>query len=88
MTRGHVTKLVRSFGSSWGRIQPEGETRDIFFNTASLRESAGFLTLSLGQEVDFCEVRDLANGSRAQDVQLTHAGSGPNVEITERARTI
>ena len=65
MTAGKVTKLVRTFGSTWGRIQPDGETREVFFNAASLVVASGYADLEIGQEVEFEEERDLANGTRA-----------------------
>lgn len=68
MTQGCVTKLVTSFGSRWGRIQPEGDTREIFFNAASLDGATDFLSLGMGQAVEFDERADRVNGSRAVHV--------------------
>ena len=70
MTAGKVTKLVRSFGSTWGRIQPDGETREVFFNAASLVHAPGYANLEIGQGVEFEEERDLANGTRATQVRV------------------
>jgi cold shock CspA family protein len=63
--KGVVTKLVRSFGSSWGRIQPDGETRELFFNQPSLIEPVNFDTLKEGQRVDFEEQADSVNKTHA-----------------------
>jgi len=68
MTRGSVTKLVTSFGSKWGRIQPNGDSREIFFNVGALNSDADFSSLSLGQIVDFEEHSDQVNGSHAESV--------------------
>jgi cold shock CspA family protein len=68
MTRGSVSKLVTTHGSRWGRIQPDGDPREIFFNAAALDESADFLTLNVGQLVEFEEHTDQVNGSHAEHV--------------------
>lgn len=68
MTKGSITKLVGTFGSQWGRIRPLGDTRDIFFNTASLDESVKFPSLVVGEPVAFDEVADNVNGSHAVHV--------------------
>jgi cold shock CspA family protein len=73
MTHGSVTKLVTSFGSKWGRIQPHGDQREIFFNIASLEDADDFATLTLGQAVEFDECPDEINGSHAENVVLTTA---------------
>ncbi len=68
MTRGSVTKLVTSFGSKWGRIQPDGDSREVFFNVGALNSEADFYSLSLGQAVEFEERSDHVNGSHAESV--------------------
>lgn len=68
MTRGSVSKIVTSFGSRWGRIQPAGEAREVFFNSRSLDDQASFLSLELGQLVDFEERPDFVTGSHAEGV--------------------
>ena len=65
MTQGTIVKLVRSYGSSWGRIQPRGSTREIFFNRASLPSDTDFAALTEGQDVDFDEEPDRGNGTHA-----------------------
>lgn len=65
MTKGTITKLVRTHGSSWGRIRPEGSSRDVFFNLASLSQPADFLELEEGQNVEFEEEHDRVNGTHA-----------------------
>lgn len=65
MTHGKIVKLVRSYGSRWGRIQPNGATREIFFNQACLPEGADFADLREGQVVEFEEEMDRANGTHA-----------------------
>jgi cold shock CspA family protein len=71
MTHGSITKLVTSFGSKWGRIKPQGDQREIFFNVASLAEAADFSAMELGQAVEFEECPDEINGSHAEQVVLT-----------------
>jgi cold shock CspA family protein len=65
MTNGKIVKLVRSYGSRWGRIQPIGTIREVFFNHASLPEGADFDALREGQVVEFDEEPDRANGTHA-----------------------
>ena len=78
MTQGSITKLVTSYGSTWGRIQPVGETREIFFNSAALDEAVDFLSLGVGQVVEFQERADHVNGSHAEHVLLVdHAPGAP-----------
>jgi cold shock CspA family protein len=68
MTRGSVTKLVTSFGSRWGHVRPDGDSREIFFNAAALDKAVDFMSLSLGEPVDFEEHTDHVNGSHAEHV--------------------
>jgi cold shock CspA family protein len=69
VTSGEITKVVRTHGSAWGKIRPQGATRNVFFNLASLVRKADFENLEAGQEVEFEEVSDQVNGSHA--VNLT-----------------
>ena len=82
MTKGSITKIVATFGSKWGRIRPEDETRDIFFNTASLDESVDFATLSVGQMVEFNELDDHVNGSHAENVVREPATPSEKVRVS------
>ena len=84
MTRGSVTKLVTSFGSRWGLIQPEGGSREVFFNVNALDGELDFLSLSLGQAVSFEEHSDHVNGSHAEHVSLAPASASP-VVVARRA---
>jgi cold shock CspA family protein len=68
MTRGLVTRLVTTHGSRWGRIQPDGDSREIFFNASALDDAVDFLSLNLGQLVEFEEHADQVNGSHAEHV--------------------
>jgi cold shock CspA family protein len=70
MTSGKITKLVKSYGSTWGRITPAGETREVFFNAANLVERSDYEGLVLGQDVEFDEEPDRANGTHAVRVSL------------------
>lgn len=65
MTPGVIVKLVRSYGSRWGRIQPIGSSREVFFNRASLADGGDFESLRDGQVVEFDEEPDRANGTHA-----------------------
>jgi cold shock CspA family protein len=68
LTQGAITKLVTTYGSRWGRIQPEGESREVFFNLKALDEGSDFLALVIGQAVEFEEHVDFVNGSHAEHV--------------------
>ncbi len=70
MTNGVVTKIVRSFGSEWGRVRTAKTGVDCFFNRASMLHPADFETLSLGQEVTFESEPDMVNGSRAERLKI------------------
>jgi cold shock CspA family protein len=80
MTHGKIVKLVRSYGSRWGRIQPNGVNREIFFNQASLPEDTDFGDLREGQVVEFEEEQDRANGTHAVRLIL---GEIPMVEARQ-----
>ena len=71
MSRGSVAKIVRSFGSEWGRIRPRDGAREIFFNLSSMQDPDAFHTLTVGEYVDFDEENDRANGTRAVHVVLS-----------------
>jgi cold shock CspA family protein len=75
MTLGSITKIVRTFGSTWGRIQPQGETRQVFFNTPSLAEGTDFASLEVGQTVEFDERVDQVNGSHAEQLVVVSAAA-------------
>ena len=68
LTQGAITKLVTSYGSRWGRIRPEGESREIFFNVKALDGGSDFLALLVGEIVEFEEQVDFVNGSHAEHV--------------------
>ena len=76
MTQGAVTKVVISFGSTWGRIRPQEDSREIFFNLASLAEPSDFAAIKVGQAVQFDERSDQVNGSHAEHLVLTEAITG------------
>ena len=69
MMVGTITRLVVSYGSLWGRIRPEGQEREVFFNPGTLVEPAGYSDLLVGQEVEFEEEKDRANGTHAVNVR-------------------
>ena len=73
MTQGSITKLVTSHGSRWGRIQPEGQSREIFFNLRALDGGSDFLALLVGEAVEFEEHSDFVSGSHAEHVTLVTA---------------
>jgi len=81
--KGTVSKLVYTFGSHWGRIRPSGESREVFFNPACLDDPEAFGAMIVGQEVEFVEEMDRANGTHAVHViaallegQAGHRGAG------------
>jgi cold shock CspA family protein len=65
MTKGKVTKLANTFGSSWGRVRPDRGLRDVFFNLESLVDPADFARLTEGDAVEFEEEPERTNGIRA-----------------------
>ena len=65
MTQGTVTKIVSSYGARWGNVRPDQEPRQLFFNRESLAEGVDFITLVLGDRVEFSQEPDRANGLRA-----------------------
>ena len=75
MAKGTIAKLVRTHGSAWGRICPEGTTRTVFFNPASLAAETHFAGLEEGQHVRFDEERDHVNGSLAIQVAVAELSS-------------
>lgn len=80
MKSGTVSKLVRSFGSMWGRIQPQGETQQLFFNQSSLVDPAHFAAMVEGEAVEFDEESDRANGMHAINVRAATLSGGKVVE--------
>jgi cold shock CspA family protein len=70
MSRGVITKVVLSFGSAWGRARPFGAKHESFFNLESMLNGADFANLRVGQEVEFDEEPDKANGKRALRIRL------------------
>ena len=70
---GTVSKLVASFGSTWGLIKPVGESREVFFNANSLVDHPEYALLVVGQDVEFDEEFDQANRTHALRVSRTAA---------------
>ena len=70
MKRGTVTKLVNTHGSTWGRLRPTDEDREVFFNADSLAQPSDFSAIELNQEAYFDERLDRVNGSRAVNMAL------------------
>ena len=73
MKQGSITKIVKTFGSRWGKIRPLGDPREIFFNAASFDEAVDFASLEVGQDVEFVERADHATGSYAWHVVVATA---------------
>jgi cold shock CspA family protein len=73
MTRGVVMKVVRSFGSEWGRVRVAGTGLECFFNRSSLVRPRDFEVLALGQEVKFVEEPDRVNGTHATRMTIINA---------------
>jgi cold shock CspA family protein len=65
MSRGVITKVVRSFGSTWGLVRQADAKHELFFNLQSMLNKADSANLRVGQEVEFDEEVDQANGTRA-----------------------
>lgn len=73
MTQGLISKIVNTFGSHWGTIRPRGESRDVFFNKASLDDPDLFESLAVGREVEFEEHADNVNRSHAEHLRVATA---------------
>jgi len=69
MIEGTVTKIVSSYGARWGHVRPDKEPRELFFNHDSLSEGLEFITLALGDRVEFSQEPDRANGLRAIEIR-------------------
>jgi cold shock CspA family protein len=79
MSAGRISKIVTSFGSKWGRVRAYGHSQELFFNPQSLGRPEEFDDLREGQEVEFDQEPDRANGSRA--VRLVRSPyAGPRLE--------
>ncbi|HLG12424.1 MAG TPA: hypothetical protein VI876_11760 [Dehalococcoidia bacterium] len=74
MSNGVVMKVVRSYGSEWGRVRVAGLGHECFFNRSSLVRPAEFDSLALGQEVKFVEEPDRVNGTHATRMTIVVAG--------------
>ena len=70
MTIGKVTKLVRTFGSTWGRVRADRGSREVFFNLASLIDPANFARLAEGDAVEFEEEPERADSVHAVRMRL------------------
>ena len=81
MTRGTITKVVSTFGSQWGRIQPDGSEKQLFFNTQSLLEAADFALLKVGQVVDFESHTDQINGAHAENLTIVSDAAPVTAEL-------
>jgi cold shock CspA family protein len=73
MSRGTVSKVVRSFGARWGRVRPDGEPREVFFNASMFVDVSDYERIAVGQRVEYDEEADRANGSRAIRIRLLSA---------------
>jgi hypothetical protein len=76
MSRGSIAKIVRSYGSEWGRIRPRDGARELFFNVASMKDPDAFYSRQVGEYVDFDEENDRVNGTRAVRVVLKSRSPG------------
>jgi len=66
---GTVTKVVRSYGASWGRIAVTGGPLT-YFNETSFADPEAFDALTEGAAVVFELADDPVNGSRAVAIAL------------------
>ena len=69
MKTGTVTKIVRSYGASWGRIAVAGGPLT-YFNETSFADPEAFDELTEGAAVVFELADDPVNGSRAVAITL------------------
>ena len=71
---GTVTKIVRSYGASWGRIAvTDGPLT--YFNETSFADSEAFDALTEGDAVAFELADDPVNGSRAVAIEVQPAAA-------------
>jgi hypothetical protein len=75
MVAGSISRIVNSFGATWGHVRPVSEPRQIFFNADSLVPGLDFAHLSVGDRVELDEEVDRANGMRAINLRRTAAAS-------------
>jgi cold shock CspA family protein len=71
---GTVTKIVRSYGASWGRIAVTGGPLT-YFNETSFADADDFDALTEGDAVVFELVDDPVNGSRAVAIEIQPAAA-------------
>jgi hypothetical protein len=86
MLTGNVTKLVKGFGSTWGRVRPDrrpeaSHSPDVFFNVASLEDPYEFPQLYVGSAVQFNVQRDRANGMIALHMTIVRADGTPGLTL-------
>lgn len=70
MSRGVITRVVRSFGSTWGLVRAAEAEHDSFFNLQSMLNKADFANLRVGQEVEFDEEAYQPNGTRVLRLRI------------------
>ncbi len=73
--RGQITKVVTSYGSAWGRVRPDNQPRDVFFSAECFEDGSDFGTLAIGQELEFEEEPDRANGMRAIHIKVINTAN-------------
>ena len=83
MVSGSIVKIVDTFGSQWGQVRPSREPRQLFFNVDSLVEGVDFTTLAVGDNVEFDQEPDRANGLRAIHMRRSESKSAPS-EVVAR----
>jgi hypothetical protein len=71
---GTVTKIVRSYGASWGRIAVTGGPLT-YFNETSFADADDFDALTEGDAVVFELADDPVNGSRAVAIEVQPAAA-------------
>jgi len=71
---GTVTKIVRSYGASWGRIAVTGGPLT-YFNETSFADPDAFDALTEGAAVVFELADDPVNGSRAVAIEVQPAAA-------------
>jgi len=71
---GTVTKIVRSYGASWGRIAVTGGPLT-YFNETSFADPEAFDALTEGAAVIFELADDPVNGSRAVAIEVQPAAA-------------
>jgi cold shock CspA family protein len=67
---GVITRVTNAGDGKWGKVRHRGSSREVFFTSDDLVEPREFDKLAPGQQVEFQEQPDRAEGMRAVNLRL------------------